>query len=294
QRLGGGYAHAWRAFGGRLRRDAGRWWRWSWLALGVGVVASGFIGVEYSSLAPASVVPWEPVVIVSPLEGVVESVVVEPNAFVREGDVLVRMEATALASRQEMAQLALDTARAELFKARQLSFSDLDAKASLPLLEARIEERRAEADYAASLLQRTVVRAPRDGIAIYADPNSWRGRPVAVGERVMVIAEPNRVEIDIRLPVADAVVLTPGANVLLFLHVDPVHPLEGVLTRAAYDAELTPEGVLAYRITARFVTDNSLPRIGLKGTAKIMGERVTLFYYLFRRPLAALRQAVGF
>ena len=36
------------------------------------------------------------------------------------------------------------------------------------------------------------------------------------------------------------------------------------------------------------------PRIGLKGTAKVFGERVSLFYYLLRRPLAAARQFVGF
>ncbi|MEO5330679.1 MAG: HlyD family efflux transporter periplasmic adaptor subunit [Magnetococcus sp. YQC-5] len=294
QRLGETYAHAWLALGRRSRGWAGMrvaGWRW---ALGLGVVAAGFIGVEQSSLAPAAVVPAEPWVVAAPLDGVVESVLVEPNAPVLRDDLLFKMEATAIANRREMALLALETARAELFKARQLSFSDLEAKAGLPLLEARIAEKSAEADYADALLKRTVVRAPQAGIAIYSDPNTWRGRPVAVGERVMVIAEPSRVEMEIRLPVADAVVLTSGVRVLMFLHVDPVHPLEGVLTRAAYDAEMTPEGVLAYRITARFAPDLPPPRIGLKGTAKIIGEKVILFYYLFRRPWAALRQAVGF
>ena len=37
----------------------------------------------------------------------------------------------------------------------------------------------------------------------------------------------------------------------------------------------------------------ALPRIGLQATAKIHGRRVTLFYYLFRRPLAQLRQFTG-
>jgi hypothetical protein len=32
----------------------------------------------------------------------------------------------------------------------------------------------------------------------------------------------------------------------------------------------------------------------MKGTAKVYGERVSLFYYLLRRPLAAARQFVGF
>ena len=35
-------------------------------------------------------------------------------------------------------------------------------------------------------------------------------------------------------------------------------------------------------------------RIGWHGTAKIYGEDVPLFFYLFRRPLSAIRQFVGF
>ena len=34
-------------------------------------------------------------------------------------------------------------------------------------------------------------------------------------------------------------------------------------------------------------------RIGLRGTAKIYGDRVLLGYYLFRRPLATLRGWTG-
>ena len=34
-------------------------------------------------------------------------------------------------------------------------------------------------------------------------------------------------------------------------------------------------------------------RIGLRGTAKIYGERVLLGYYLLRRPLATVREWTG-
>ncbi|MBF0294989.1 MAG: HlyD family efflux transporter periplasmic adaptor subunit [Magnetococcales bacterium] len=293
ERLAEAYAHAWRALPAmRSRRWSGSglgWW------IGAVLLAAGFLPVSQTTLAPASVAPREPWVVAAPLEGVVESVAVEPNATVEVGDLLLRLEPSVIANRKEMARLAVETARAELFRARQLSFSDADAKASMPLLEARIAEKSAEAEYAAALLERTEVRSPRRGIAIFTDANAWRGRPVAVGERVMLIADPERVEMEIRLPVADFMTLTPGAPVRLFLHADPLHPLAGELTSASYDAETTPEGILAYRLTAGFsprVTPP--PRIGLKGTAKLYGERVTVFYYLFRRPWSALRQGVGF
>ncbi|MBF0189595.1 MAG: HlyD family efflux transporter periplasmic adaptor subunit [Magnetococcales bacterium] len=292
ERLGETFAHAWNALRPQPRHRVGT--RRLKIAVAMaGVIGAGWIPVEQSALAPATVVPAEPVVIAAPLDGVIESLAVEPNARVRAGDLLFRMEATALNNRREMARLALETAQAERFKGRQLSFADPEAKASLPLLEARLSEKRAEADYAESLLQRAETRSPLEGVALFSDPNVWRGRPVTVGEKVMIVADGQRVEMEIRLPVADAVVLTPGAKVALFLHVDPLHPLEGELTRAAHDAELTPEGVLAYRIVARFLPGTPPPRMGLKGTAKIIGERVNLFYHLFRRPLAALRQSMG-
>ncbi|MBF0179124.1 MAG: HlyD family efflux transporter periplasmic adaptor subunit [Magnetococcales bacterium] len=297
ERLVEAYAHAWRALPAMRSRRCSRRWSgsgWGWL-IGVALLAAGFLPVSRTALAPASVAPRDPWVVAAPLEGVVESVAVAPNATVAVGDVLLRLEPSVIANRKEMARLAVETARAELFRARQLSFSDAEAKASMPLLEARIAEKSVEAEYAAALLERTEVRSPRRGIAIFADANAWRGRPVAVGERVMLIADPERVEMEIRLPVADFMTLPPGAPVRLFLHADPLHPLEGELTSASYDAETTPEGILAYRLTAVFspvVTPP--PRIGLKGTAKLYGERVTVFYYLFRRPWAALRQGVGF
>ena len=77
----------------------------------------------------------------------------------------------------------------------------------------------------------------------------------------------------------------------LFLDSDPLHRHSATLERAAYQAQNTSAGQLAYRLDATF--DTAPPRIGLRGTAKVLGERAPLALYLLRRPLAALRQAVG-
>ena len=55
--------------------------------------------------------------------------------------------------------------------------------------------------------------------------------------------------------------------------------------------EISPSS--AGPIKAKLLDATHPPRIGLKGTAKVFGERVSLFYYLLRRPLAAARQFVG-
>jgi hypothetical protein len=69
--------------------------------------------------------------------------------------------------------------------------------------------------------------------------------------------------------------------------------LHATLRQASYEATLSPSGLLGYRLKALFADGSRVPRIGLRGTAKVYGERVSLFYYLMRRPLAAVRQLLG-
>jgi hypothetical protein len=137
------------------------------------------------------------------------------------------------------------------------------------------------------------VTATRSGIALFDDPNDWIGKPVTIGERLLEIADPSQGELEIWLPVSDAIKLDLGTNVDFFLNVAPDAPLLATLRQASYEATVSPSGVLGYRLKAKFAESSKVPRIGLRGTAKIYGEHVTLFYYLMRRPLAAVRQMLG-
>ena len=79
----------------------------------------------------------------------------------------------------------------------------------------------------------------------------------------------------------------------MFLNIDPTHPLDAQLRQTSYEAEVTPDDILAFRLKASFDEGTQLPRIGLKGTAKIYGNQVPLIYYLMRRPISAVRQTLG-
>lgn len=292
-RLGETFAHARLALGDRHSpRERKSWRKWPVAVL---LLALPFwVSIPQSVLAPATVIAKDPLVVTSPMDGVIEKVEVVPNGEVQEGQVLFRMEQTAIRNRWQVAEKTLKVAEAEVLKARQMSFANTEIKSTLPLLQARVEQRAAETHYAAQRLDRTVVRAGRKGIAIFGDAGEWRGKPVLVGERVMIIAHRDQAELDIRLPLDDAVIFARGAKVRLFLNTDPLRPIIAVLEHAGYDATPTPEGFLAYRLKARFPEGVLPPRIGLRGMAKIFGPPVSLFYYLFRRPLTAMRQSVGF
>jgi hypothetical protein len=159
---------------------------------------------------------------------------------------------------------------------------------------AKVAQKQAELSYTRELLARAEIVAGRSGIAIYADPSDWIGKPVRLGEKVLAIADPAALELTIWVPVGDAIGMMPGAEILFFLDTDPLNPIRARLVRAAYEAEVTPNDVLAYRAKAELAEGEPLPRIGLKGTAKVYGEEVSLFFYLMRRPIAALRRTIGY
>lgn len=294
EQLADAYGHAWNALLGNPRVPF-RTRRWlKWLVPGLLVLAALVIRVPQSALAPVEIAPTDPLVVAAPVDGVIASVPVAPNTPVQAGDVLFTFEDTALRSNVELAEKALAVATAELRKASLGAFNDPKSSAQVALIEAQIALKRAELDYARQLLERVVVTASRPGIVVFRDRNDWLGRPVRTGERVMQIVDQNRIEARIYLPVEDALVLVDGAAIELFLDIDPLSPRPARLVHAGYEAEITPAGVAAYRLTGRFPDDLPPVRIGLKGTAKIYGERVPLMFYLLRRPLSMTRQALGF
>lgn len=288
--LGDTYAHAWLALQPRQPWRL-RWPRRRLLALGAALSLGLLLPVRQSVLAPAEVVPLGGRVVAAPLDGVVGEFLVKPNQPVRAGDLLLRFDGTTLRAQADVAERALGVAEAELKANAQRAFADAESSARLDLLAARVEQKRAERDYARDLLARSELRAERDGIAVFADAERWTGKPVQTGERLLELADPAQAELRIELPVGDAIELAPGAEVALFLDSDPLHRHEARLQRQAYEAETSAAGQLAYRLDASFAA--AAPRIGLRGTAKLYGERVPLGLFLLRRPLAALRQSVG-
>lgn len=289
--LGETYAHAW------LALQPGKPWRLRWprkklLMLAGALCLLLLLPVRQSVLAPAEVVPQGGRVVAAPLDGVIAEFLVKPNQPVLAGDLLVRFEATSLKAQADVAERALGVAEAELKSSTQRAFTDAESSARIDLLAARVEQKSAELDYARQLLARSEVRAERAGIAVFADAERWTGRPVQTGERLMQIADPAQAELRIELPVGDAIALQPGAEVALFLDSDPLNRYDARLERSAYEAQATAAGQLGYRLDASFI--DAVPRIGLRGTAKLSGDRAPLAYYLMRRPLAALRQRLGF
>jgi len=264
-----------------------------WLMAGLILLALMFIPVRLSALAPAEIIALNALSVAAPQDGVIASFLVEPNAPVKKGDALFTLDNTAVNNRYQVAAKALAVAKAEALVAQQRAFDDPQGKAELAGAMGRVREKEAELASVQSLISRVEVNAERNGIAIFTDKNDWIGRPVQTGERVVQIADPQDAGLLIWLPVKDALNIEKGAPMKMFLHTDPLNPVKASLEETSYQASLSPENVASYRLKGAFNDGESLPRIGLQGTARISGEWSFLGYYLFRRPIASVREWTG-
>jgi multidrug resistance efflux pump len=213
--------------------------------------------------------------------------------LVKAGDALFDMDTTAARSRQAVARSSFDAAAEEYRQTAQLALTEDKGKLDLATRQARVEEKRVELDYSRDMLDRVLVKAPRAGVAVFSDENEWQGKAVTVGERVLTLADPAKVELTIYLPVADAIELAPDAGVVFYPNGTAFASHDASLSSAAYRAELSHEGVLAYRLKAHLDGAGTPPRIGAVGTAKVYGGWAPLIYHALRRPLVAARQWAG-
>ncbi|HIJ23817.1 MAG: HlyD family efflux transporter periplasmic adaptor subunit [Gammaproteobacteria bacterium] len=257
------------------------------------------VPVRLSVLSSAEVTPYQPHLVTAPLNGVIAEVLVKPNQQVQPGQLLVRIEEEELNYQLDVSKQKVQVAKAALHRVEQASFSDPKRKAELAELRAELKLRESELHYAEELKQRASIHAITSGIAIIDDPQAWSGRPVQVGERILKIADEQQVEVTLMVAVKDAIALEAGGEVQLFLDTDPLNPLAATVHHASYEPQLGVDKIPSYKVIARFdvetlsVLNGREPRIGLRGIAKSYGTEVTLFYYLFRRPITALRQWLG-
>ncbi len=265
------------------------------LTLGAGLLAllAMAIPVPMSALAPMEVAPRNAHVVAAPIDGVIDEILVPPNAMVKAGEPIVRYVDTAPRNQWQVAERELAVAETRLRQLQQMAFVDDRAKRDLAQARSEVGLKRAERDFARDTSEKSVIRAPRDGLVLYGDRKEWTGRPVSIGQRILELADPADVELRAHLAVADLLDLASGARVRAFLDGDPLRPLDATLIFVSHQARPV-EGVgLAYRVLAKFDAGVKPPRPGARGTAQVFGDKAPLGFYLLRRPLVWARQKLG-
>ncbi len=274
--------------GGRRRRHR----LLPWILALAAAVAAGFIPAPQTVLAPAEVSARRPALVRSGLDGVISRFLVEPNQRVEKGDPLVRLEDAQLRTRLAVAKKAEEMAAVEYRQLLQAGLSDPRTKQRLPLAQGRMEQLAAETAYVEGLVERVVIASPMRGVVLCDNPDEWLGRPVSLGQRIMLVADPDDLELEIRLPAGESIRAEVGDQALFYPNVSPVAPMAATLTFVGYRAGETPGLGMAYTLRASIDAEGK-PLLGLRGMAKLYGEKRPLGLILLRTPIQAVRQWLG-
>ena len=250
--------------------------------------------ISLRTLAPVEIIAQDPFVVAAPIDGVIDKILIKPNQTISVDQPLIQFDDTKLRNQLELSERDMRVSEAAYRRAARAAFFSEDARHQLAITKAEFELKKSQYKYAAKEFDRTVLRASKSGLAIFASKDDWKGRPVITGEQIMYIANPKKVVVRIDLPVADAIAIKKGAPIRLFLDADPLAAVTATVSETSYHARPTAGNALAYKLRATLdAGKNGVPRIGARGTAQIYGDKVPLAYYLFRRPLSWLRQNLG-
>ena len=252
-----------------------------------------FPTVSLRVVAPCEIVPKEPEIVAAPLEGVIKQVMVQPGDYVRDGDLLFTYEDRVIIQELKVAQKQVQIVKSQYNRARLRAFKDEEAMENLRSLKYRIEQEKIRLKLVESNAKHLEVRAHSDGICMVDNPEHWRGRPVQIGERVVMLFVPEKSKVRIFLPENDYIQFDREKPVQLILNADPGMKHQAMLNYVAPQTSENPEGGVCFIAEAALADTDARIMVGSKGSAIVYGEEVRMGYWLIRKPLAGIRDLFG-
>ncbi len=263
--------------------------------LSIAVLCALFlIHIPLRVVSPCEIVPKDPILITAPLEGIVAEMLVHPGQHVRKDQPLFEYDKRVPEQELKVAQKQVQIIRSELNRAVTLSFKDARPLSEVATLKVKLKKENIRLEHAQYQVDKLEVKSPGNGVIMLDNPEEWRGKPVRIGERVLMVSNPNQTKVRIWIPEADNVILDGTKPLKIFLNVSPESSKPADLSYIATYTSVNEKGIPSFVAEAEWMGDPKGIKMGLKGTAILYGQEVSLFYWIIRRPWTAFRNMVGF
>lgn len=253
-----------------------------------------FIPINDSMTVPGEIAPSKPLVVASAVSGIVAEFYVRPNDFVTKGESLFKLDTTATEKQLKQALKNLNISKEKYKKVYNQPYKTPEAKAELAILESEIKLAEGDLMYKKGLLDSSVIRAEITGTVILSDPKYWLGRQVEVGQKVLLLAYNDQKQLDIHIPVDELKDVGENKKIRFYPSTKPLSYIDGDLLFISKKADIRPDNTLAYFAAAKLDSkDLQEYEFGVTGDVKVYGKRVLLGYYLFAKPIGAVRRFLG-
>jgi len=251
------------------------------------------IPVHLRIVAPCEVVAQDPYVVTSPIDGIIKSIAVQPAQKVQIGQVLFSYDDKIPTAQYKAAVKNVEFLQTEVNRAYVLGVENSGEIDQLAALIQKLAKGQVELDFSKQQLNLTVIKAPVAGLVSVDNPESWRGKPMRTGEKVMTISNTERTKLKIWIPEKDNVTFSTDQILQVFLNPYPERTFKARLLYVSNESKFIEEKLAYFEAEAEWVDLTESPKLGLYGSVALYGERVSLFYYLVRKPLAIVRKWIG-
>lgn len=251
------------------------------------------VPIPLRMVAPCEVAARDPYLVTAPLNGIIEEMKVKPGQGVDQGDLLFVYDKRVPLQELKVAKKQVDIAESQLRRVMTQGVRDPKALNETAVWQLELEKEKIKLELAEFQASQLEVKANVTGITSFDNPDDWRGKPVQIGERVMLITNPEETKVTIWLAEEDSIDIDMEREIKVFLDVDPGTTYRAKLAYVAEYSEISEKGVPSFNAEADWIDVPKNARIGVKGTAILYGENVSLFYFLMRKPWNTVRRFLG-
>lgn len=208
----------------------------------------------------------------------------QDGAMVKEGDTILTYDTDRMRFQLAAAKASFKEADAEYEQESKAAFTDRERLGRLKILSYKREQAQIAIVEANWYLAHSTVKAPVNGMLTLADGSADKleRRALRTGEKQFDIFTGTEMVAEIRVNEKDASVLDTNPKILLFLHTRPEVPIQVKLISTRFYPELTEQNTYCYTLKVQMAEKVKGIRYGMRGVARVTGEKVKLGYYLFR------------
>lgn len=178
--------------------------------------------------AVGSIAPVQGATISAELAGTVSEIGFQSGTPVKEGEVLLKLDASAEQAQLRAAEAEAELAKADFERARDLAERKVISSAELDAAASKFAQRKAVADNMRSIIAKKEIRAPFSGLAGIREVNP--GQMVRVGDNLVTLQALDKVFVDFSLPQQALSELQTGLPIKVRTDAIAGREFEGILT----------------------------------------------------------------
>ncbi|MBA2369231.1 MAG: HlyD family efflux transporter periplasmic adaptor subunit [Candidatus Protochlamydia sp.] len=288
------YVTAWKKFKHQPWRKASTYFNKKYIGLASLLLLAllTLIPVRLRIVAPCEVVAINPYVLTAPLDGIIEKVLVRPGEEIKKDQILYEYDKKVPYHKLQATVKDVQILQEELNQSYALATEMTEEATKLGYLNIKLKKSQDELKFIKRQINLLTGKSPLNGLVSMDNPDEWRGKPVRIGEKIMTISSKEETKVRIWIPEYDNINFDKKLPVSIFLNTIPTKTFQAKIIFISPEVQVAEGELPGYEAEAEWISQET-PKLGLKGSAVLYGERVSILYYLLRKPISAIRKFMG-